>query len=88
MTEGSSGLRAGKSSAFLDLRGLLRAGRSRRKVPGLRIFGRNAAKASSCRSGGKPRRCLSRRLGMREADPGRGNGRGGRADPDDPASAW
>lgn len=47
VTEGSPGWRAGKSPAFLDLRGLLRSGRSRTAKYGRRIFSRNVAKARS-----------------------------------------
>jgi hypothetical protein len=84
MTEGSPGLRAGKSPAFLDLRGLLRSGRSRTKVPGLRIFSRNVARASSGWSGGKSRDGAGRGgQGVREADPGRRDAHRGCPDPDD-----
>ena len=84
VTEGSPGLRAGKSPAFLDLRGLLRSGRSRTAKAGARIFSRNAAKASSGWSGGKSRDGVRRGgQGVREADPRRGNARGGGADSDD-----
>jgi hypothetical protein len=44
VTLGSAGLRAGKSPAFLVLRGLARSGRSRTKKPGMRIFSRNVAR--------------------------------------------
>jgi hypothetical protein len=52
MTLGSPGLRAGKSLAFLLLRGLTRPGRSRTKQADMRIFSKKAATARSSRSGG------------------------------------
>src|SRR3974390_280770 len=83
-TLGSPGRRAGKSPAFLVLRGLARSGRSRVKVPGARILSRNVATARSACSGGKSRNGVRRGgQGMREADFIRGDARGGRPDPDD-----
>lgn len=83
MNEGSPGLRAGKSPAFLDSRGLLRSGRSRTAKSGMRIFSRNVARASSGRSGVKGRDGV--RPGgesVREADPCGRDASRGRADPD------
>ena len=53
VTLGSPGLRAGKSPAFLVLRGLARPGRSRGKKAGMRTLARNVAKARPACSGGK-----------------------------------
>src|SRR5690349_12615232 len=84
MTLGSPGLRAGKSPAFLVLRGLARSGRSRMKAPGARIFSKNVANARSACSGGKSRYGVRRgSQGMREADRARRDARGGRPDPGD-----
>ena len=47
VTLGSPGLRAGKSPAFLVLRGLARPGRPRTRKPGMRILSRNVASARS-----------------------------------------
>ena len=47
VTLGSPGFRAGKSPAFLALRGLARSGRSRTKKPGMRILSKNVARARS-----------------------------------------
>jgi hypothetical protein len=86
VTEGSPGWRAGKSPAFLDLRGLLRSGRSRTAKPGRMIFSRNVARARSCWSGGKSRDGVRRGLEyVREADPGGRNARGGRPHSGEPA---
>jgi len=52
---GLAGLACGKSPPFLVLRGLARPGRSRTKVPGARIFSRNAASARSSWPGGESR---------------------------------
>ena len=43
MTLGSPGLRAGKSLAFLLLRGLARPGRSRAKQADMRIFSKKSS---------------------------------------------
>src|SRR6266702_8567181 len=84
VTLGSPGLRAGKSPAFLVLRGLARCGRSRTKVPGARILSRNVASARPACSGGQSRDGICRGgQGMREADLVRGYARGGCPDPDD-----
>src|SRR5258708_37834156 len=77
VTLGSPGRRAGKSPAFLVLRGLARSGRSRTKKPGMRIFTRNGASARAAWAGGGSRDRAGRGLqGMREADPFRGDARG------------
>jgi len=82
VTEGSPGLRAGKSPAFLDFRGLLRSGRSRTAKPGWRIFSRNVARARSRWSGGKSRDSIRRGLqDVREAYPRGRDASGVRADP-------
>src|SRR5260221_5233683 len=81
---GSPGRRAGKSPAFLVLRGLARSGRSRTKKPGMRIFTRNVASARSAWSGGESCDRAGRGLqGMREADPFRGYARGVHAGADE-----
>ena len=69
MTLGSPGLRAGKSLAFLLLRGLTRPGRSRTKQADMRIFSKKAATARSSRSGESRDRAGRGGEGMREADP-------------------
>src|SRR6266536_5361068 len=79
VTLGSPGRRAGKSPAFLVLRGLARSGRSRVKVPGARILSRNVANERSACSGGKSRDRVRRGgQGVRKADLVRGYPRGGR----------
>src|SRR5216684_1622767 len=84
VTLGSPGLRAGKSPAFLVLRGLARPGRSRTKKPGMRVFSRNAASARSSWSGGESRDRIGRGgQGVREADPVRGDAHGVRAGADE-----
>ena len=50
---GLAGLSGGKVAGFLDFPGLARSGRSRTKNPGMRIFSRNVAMASSGWSGEK-----------------------------------
>src|SRR2546429_6116987 len=86
VTLGSPGLRAGKSPAFLVLRGLARSGRSRTKKPGMRIFSRNVANARSAWSGGKSRDRDGRGCqGVREADAVRGDAHGAGPDPGDRA---
>ena len=83
VTLGSPGFRAGKSPAFLDLRGLLRSGRSRTAEPGMSILSRNVARARSSWSGGESRDGVRRGCqGVREADPGGRDAHGGRPDPD------
>src|SRR5712692_11015022 len=75
VTLGSPGLRAGKSPAFLVLRGLARPGRSRTRNRESRIFSRNVASARSRWSGGESRRDGAGRggEGVREADPAGGD---------------
>ena len=70
---GLAGLAGGEVTGLLGFAGLARSGRSRTRNPGMRIFSRNVAMASSGRSGGESRhgvRCGGQ--GVREADPGRG----------------
>src|SRR2546430_995124 len=84
VTLGSPGLRAGKSPAFLVLRGLARSGRSRTKKPGWRIFSKNVASARSSWSGGESRDRIGRGgQGMREADPFRRDAHGISPGPDE-----
>jgi len=86
VTLGSPGVRAGKSPAFLVLRGLARSRRSRTKKPGMRIFSRNVASARSSWSGGKSRdRSGCGCQGVREADPFRRDARDADPDTDDRA---
>src|SRR5215470_20181305 len=84
LTLGSPGSRAGKSPAFLVLRGLARSGRSRTAKPGMRIFSKNVASARSSWSGGKSRDGVRRGCqDVREADPVRGYARRVHADADE-----